>query len=688
MAKKLAQFVFILLLVSPLLGLASTESYVVAYVNVKEGKIVSENGNNLKIEFTLFNRSGAQSGVRYGVALNKILEASDGNSTDNLSITDIYSDTTVFEDILSISEFSEIKREINYKIPDYLSGKYEVWLEVMNTSGLSLAYHKLGEVSISDRKPNIFVDQNSCYVTKGLGATEDKINSLEGVFLSPQDKLLGHCGILNNTAQKINIFVSTEVRPKTIYGELSATETKNNSITVIDPGETKEVSFDIPIVSNPQYYVAKVIFENSYDGARSNPALFTYNVEGAIINLDNLFLDKDFYKKGDTSKVTFYWTPIPGLNPASLSQSESIINIMSSSKDKCSEEKISKIENTNGGLVESEIEILADCNNPTVSLAIRGSGGKILGETVYNIESQSNKFNLSTILIAVILSLFVLIALYFIILKKRTSSKIGMVVFLSFFLLGPLVVKADTVIVDLERGNPSMGKVIFNVSYPDQTYQPGDVVPINAYMKQNLSVRTANLTNGIECYTTNVGYPGTNNECWSGTGNYTAGSKYFIAPTLKISAYADGSGMSNIFSSKLQSYAYSGGYQIRMNGDYSGTFNYKLPTDPRIYPIDKLYFALATQRVLPTTTYFMRQTIPGISLVNATSSILEMPIKVELPVPTKDATHSGTDVGLRIKRSGKIYPVAVVPVGDKDASPMRIKAQGKEWALMKFNPAE
>src|SRR3989344_5922984 len=125
----------------------------IATVNIQNAKIISQEGNTLNISFDLTNREGMQSGVRYAVAL--VATTTEGQ---------FLADEKVYPDTLTLAEHSSTPVDITYTAPEALSGTFTVLLSSSNDSGLPLALHPIGKVTLAPTG-GIEIVSSSCYLT-------------------------------------------------------------------------------------------------------------------------------------------------------------------------------------------------------------------------------------------------------------------------------------------------------------------------------------------------------------------------------------------------------------------------------------------------------------------------------------------------------------------------------------------
>jgi len=126
---------------------------VLAKINAQNPKIISQDGGRLNLSFVVSNREGAQSGVRYGVRLEKM----EGKKA-------VVVDEYVYDEVLSVGANTNFVKTVEYNAPANLEGKYNIYIVLKNYSGLSLGVAKFGEVSLSTPKEFVQIIPESCVV--------------------------------------------------------------------------------------------------------------------------------------------------------------------------------------------------------------------------------------------------------------------------------------------------------------------------------------------------------------------------------------------------------------------------------------------------------------------------------------------------------------------------------------------
>ena len=171
--KKISKFVFAVLIFSLILPISvfaeglgkiepvSTQAVLLADVNIKEAKIIAQDGNNIKIRFSILNNEDAQSGLMYGVKLYSLDK--EGNI---LSIVD----EKKYDEIFSLSANGTFEREIEYEAPTALSGNFEIFLSIKNKADFLFSINPIAKINLKSSSGIQLVNE-SCkiFVNKNTG---------------------------------------------------------------------------------------------------------------------------------------------------------------------------------------------------------------------------------------------------------------------------------------------------------------------------------------------------------------------------------------------------------------------------------------------------------------------------------------------------------------------------------------
>ena len=407
----------------------------VATVNVQDISLVKQDNNNLTIGFNISNREGVQPKIIYAVDLLQ------KDEKGNISLIDqkIYDN-----DILSLGTKDSVHKEVTYTAPAYLRGGYFVMVEARNPDGLVFGTVKVKNViTLDGTGEGLVVDSAGCVLTVD-GETNSKRYILsQGVDISKDETLTAHCKISSTFKEEQTIVPSFQTRYRSAFGKI--VDTKSQEPITIKSGQSIDFTAKLPKMTDPQAYDAILTFKSGMGDppASSLPVTFHYVLRGQSATIQNLTLDKDYYRAGDIAKAVFFWSgsadSFPGSRLGTAEGEKAIaatFSIIDGEKKACIEPltKNLNVEST-GGVEKIDIPMTSDCVNPSITVAIKDIDNKVLAENVYDVPSKSFAgANVSIddeenpILPIVLFSTFLLIAaLGIYLVKKNKHSGIAMI---------------------------------------------------------------------------------------------------------------------------------------------------------------------------------------------------------------------------------------------------------------------
>ncbi|MDO8555054.1 MAG: CARDB domain-containing protein [bacterium] len=454
----------------------------IATVNIYNAKIDNQDQNKLKLSFDLFNRQNAQPQIKYAVQLVKA-----GKTSQTIADEKIYLET------LSLNENQTIKKEIEYLAPDYLNGQYQVWIIAKNESGMMLALGNAGTVEFKGSGKFVEIDESSCYLKVENEKPEKKYTLRQGVDIKPEEKLIGVCNIINHFAQETTATPAFETFFRSTFGEKVEDNQELQSIVTLKSQEKKTIEFVLPKAQSPQAYDAVLSLKDEQNKIISNQAVFHYVLHGQSASIQNIRLDKDYYAKNETAKISFNWTPSADSFPDSrlgateLSKVNLEIAIKNSEGQACADpfqkELTSKSQNDSDLNVSLSVPITNDCVNPNGQVVIKDQNGKILDQQNFGIQSASSSIPvkketpLPVKTILVFIGIGALLAALAVIFIKKKSKLPKTLIFILIFSGALFFGKAETAKADtLVQGNTTY---TFNLNKAN--YAPGETIVISAW---------------------------------------------------------------------------------------------------------------------------------------------------------------------------------------------------------------
>ncbi len=449
----------------------------VATVNIYNARIVTQSDNTVTLSFDLSNRENIQPDIQYAVDL--IQQGVNGQSII---------DEHVYAEVVSLGENQTVSRQIDYTAPSYLAGEYQIWLVAKNHNGMMLALANPGEVTLKGDNQYVEIKPQSCYL-QVAGEPKDKMYAPDqGVDIKPEETLTATCEVVNHAASTMAVTPKFSVYQRSTFGEEVNAGSAEQAAVHFKAQEKKEITLTVPHVQAPQAYDAMLILQDAKGGTISNKVVFHYVVRGLSATIQNLRLDKDYYQKGDTAEVSFFWSPsadnFPGsrLGATDNGDMSVAITVKNAAGETCGE--LSQRLDQSVLTPTFALPIAADCLNPNVSVSIQDGKGDTLDQKSFAITSQQVptarpdylKYLLLAGVVVLLVGALVVVAIK---IKRKKALTIAMLFIAGsgFFAVGVPAAKADTFLVGDTGLNTSWSSsgnhAIYSVSLDKTTYSPG-----------------------------------------------------------------------------------------------------------------------------------------------------------------------------------------------------------------------
>jgi hypothetical protein len=349
---------------------------IIADVNIYNPYIISQEGNDIQVGFTLSNGKGAQSDIRYSARLVKQI-------SDELRVN-VYQ--KIYDDRVTLAENSGIDKGVLIEAPTYLDGEYEVWIFSQNGDGLPLSSSMVGVINLKNAgMQHIDINESTCSLSiKGL---DEKYSLRQGVDISPNEELNLSCEAESFFDKTVTAKVSIETFRRTIYGDRVSAVGEMQTI-IFNPKEKKKVDISIPQAKDPQAYDIVVTLMD--DMNISNTITAHYVIQGDSATISNLQLDKSTYVKGDKGIISFVWALSADsfLGSRTGKKDNKTVYYSLSIKNEKQEDCVKPIEHRlltrDGATTKTNADIIRDCAQPVVNLAIEDENRKILAEKGYD----------------------------------------------------------------------------------------------------------------------------------------------------------------------------------------------------------------------------------------------------------------------------------------------------------------
>ncbi|MCA9362169.1 hypothetical protein KC906_02235, partial [Candidatus Kaiserbacteria bacterium] len=337
---------------------------VVATVEFDDVKVVRHEGNEVDVTFTLLNGKGAQPDMRYKLDL---IYDNDGNDAP------VIIDTMVYPEVLSVSEGETLVQNVTYTAPAYLTGVYQLYLTVENSSGLTLAIGTVeGYLELEGTGEYVNLAPGNCYLA--VSGTDEQFDLEQGVDVMPgSDTITAHCEVQSFLGTEQAIYPVLGVRERSMLGDVVAPEQILQSAVVTAPAEGS-FSFSAPLTipADPQSYDATLYFQNSAGAKISNTIPLHFVVQGLSATIQNVVLNADAYKAGDEAVVQFTWSGSAGsfegarYESIGLDDPRVVLQVADHTGITCSAEQSFPL--TEGEqVVNLRLPIASDCAYPLVS---------------------------------------------------------------------------------------------------------------------------------------------------------------------------------------------------------------------------------------------------------------------------------------------------------------------------------
>ncbi len=425
----------------------SSQTTLVATVNIYNASVISQDKNNIKISFDLSNRQLVQPDLKYAVLLIR------QDKTSQVLV-----DEKVYPEVIMLNENQTLHKEIDYLAPSYLNGVFQIGLVVQNQNGMTLATSNLISVMLAGDSQYVEIDPASCYLKVDGEINDKKYIPAQGVDIKPEEKLIAYCDVTNHTDQAVTLIPRFKTYWRSAFGQEVNTNQESQIAITLDKQEKKQTSFNLPKAQTPQAYDVTLELTNNPNQIISNKTTFHYVLRGLSATIQNLRLDEDYYQKGEMAKVSFLWSasadnfPDSRLGKTDNGQMFANITIKNAQNQICA--TLKKELNQTSQLADYSLPINMDCQNPQIAVNIQDDKGNILDKQDFSIESQNVpvaqakasqpnnvlKYGIILVLILLIISVFIIVF------KKRKG--VSVIIFLilagGIFLSSGVGAKADT----------------------------------------------------------------------------------------------------------------------------------------------------------------------------------------------------------------------------------------------------
>jgi hypothetical protein len=419
-------------------------------ITIKNAKIILQKDNILNLSFDIVNGQGAQSGLKYGASIS---------NKDGITI-----DEYAYQESFNISENTTLKKEIVYNAPNHLDGEYTLILRIYNSNGKLLGISNFIKVPLTPSLNSVKIMGESCYLSVQDEDGDKKYILTQGVDIKPTEKIILNCTVINPLNKDITVTPVYETYINTISGEIVKTEGGDILPISFNSSEEKNISLVLPNTTKSGSYAIKLLFKNN--NFLSNSVVANYIVIGINAEVQNVSLNKDSYKNGDTGNLSFSWSYSAGipsmrsyqnvskkvLTKEDIAQKEILkAKFLEENKDKNFDAPVLKAQASIkdsmmkecAPILEKDLDtklsgtniiipftITSDCVKPQVLLTLSDEKGNLLYSKVFSFGAELPIIGGALIrnnnLILIILGILVVagITFYFIKLKKKQNETI------------------------------------------------------------------------------------------------------------------------------------------------------------------------------------------------------------------------------------------------------------------------
>ncbi len=448
----------------------------VASVNIQNARILSHEGGEITVGFELNNGEGMQSDVRYSVSL-----VSEANNTQTLV------DEEVYDEILTLAPNSSLSREVIYDAPATLDGTYTVLVRARNQNGFLFGITVAGQVTLVASEQGVAIDPLSCRTEFKPGTATGYIPDAS-ITLLPEESFRLLCVIKNPTGASLSVTPRYITREGSAFGEEVATVGGDTAARMLSEQSEQPLILVLPRSEKAGLYNLTV----TLDGASGTISL-PYSVAGPTAKIANMTLDKDFYIKDETARLSVLWS-------ATTKEVLANVVIKSDTGRSCAATHESPLVLDEASVFSTiEIPILTTCYNPEVTLVLKDATGEIFDDmsVVFETTSVKRPAKWSTIALIVLGALALLGAMLWYFKKKRaanatTVSTIALLLFVLAWGI-PSTVSAATYTVQGSANGP----LHFTINTNKSAYQQNESISVTTSIQsQSTNVDTASLEGG------------------------------------------------------------------------------------------------------------------------------------------------------------------------------------------------
>lgn len=370
----------------------SASSMTVATVNIYNATSTKISTSTYSVSFQIFNRVGIQSNIRYG------LEFVNAKTNEIL-------DRKLSNEALTLGESDSKDLKMIYTIPGFIAnGDYKLMIVAENQNALPLAYMPSGfperTITVSTNYDNGLLGLDKCFVYVGDNQSK-KYTLAQGVDTLNTEKLSVNCDIKNNSLKDFsNLKIQTITHKRDQFGDILGNSFVKEGISLA-VGESQNLSFDLQTMSTPQAYDVDTFLVNA-DNQKVSPSMRVhYVIHGASATIQNTYLDKASYKKGEIANAKVFWSPSADSYPYSRLGATSVnyilsVNVRDQNKTLCGTASSTAKSSDSFANQNVKVSITKDCPNAVTTVSILNKDtGEVLDSTTIDLQNSTEKVNIS-----------------------------------------------------------------------------------------------------------------------------------------------------------------------------------------------------------------------------------------------------------------------------------------------------
>ena len=357
----------------------SVPSQVIVNVNLSDAKVLSQEARSIRVGFSLTNQDARTQalGIRFGFEL-----------VETAKTGQVVADTFVFPETIDLAPGQSVKKEVEYTVPDALTGDFSVWVIARNAGGLILGLGNAGKVTFTPQSETVGIKTESCAL-KVVGDAK-VYDLLQGVDVTPNETLILSCQVENRSAATQTLIPSFDTKRRSQYGDPMTVPSVPVSKISLAASEKKVIDIVIPKASSPQAYDVRVVLRNeSNPDMASNAINAHYVVRGVSATIQNISFGKSSYRTGEPVDATLFWSSSAdqflGSRAGSGTKIEQVtvaLGIRNENGAVCIEPLVRTVDGEGSDTLTLSATAIADCVHPTATVTITDSTGTVLDTRV------------------------------------------------------------------------------------------------------------------------------------------------------------------------------------------------------------------------------------------------------------------------------------------------------------------